>query len=128
MFSVPTAETITKTISTYCTTRPTSGEGLPCGENRAFYYAAMSVFDRNLGSTGKAGSEFAEEFAGFSPIDEDGFFMSYRGEEDGYIENKTPEGEALDMKDRPYNTGGVEHEPDPERRDSNTCYLGIPGC
>jgi hypothetical protein len=114
-------------VSEHCPLQPERPDE-PCGENRAFYYAAMSVFDRNLGSTGKAGSEFAEEFAGFSPIDEDGFFMSYRGEEDGYIENKTPPGEYYDMKDRPYNTGGVEDEPNPVRRDSNTCFLGIPGC
>jgi hypothetical protein len=100
---------------------------MPCAENRAFYYAAMSVFDRNLGSTGKAATEFAEEFAGYSPIDEDGFFMSYRGEEDGYTENKTPDGEAMDMQDRPYNTGGIEHKP-AVRRKSNTCFLGLQKC
>jgi hypothetical protein len=54
--------------------------------------------------------------------------MSYRGEEDGYIEQATPAGESRDELDRPRNTGGVEHKPTALRRPSNKCFLGLPGC
>ena len=37
MFSVPTADTMTKTSSTHCTTSPTSLDGLPSGEKRPTY-------------------------------------------------------------------------------------------
>ncbi|MET0404978.1 MAG: pilus assembly protein [Cystobacter sp.] len=114
-------------VSEHCPIQPDNPDN-PCPQNRAFYYAAMSVFDRNLGSAGDASSKFAEYYAGYSPIDEDGFFMSYRGEEDGYVERQTPDGEAVDMRDRPYNTGGIEHKPSAIRRKSNTCFLGLQEC
>lgn len=100
----------------------------PCNDNRAFYYASMKVFDNNQRSAGNDSSKFAQFFAGFSPIDESGFFMSYRGEEDGYVERDTPPGEAKDEMDRPRDTGGIEHKPTPVRRPSNKCFLGLPGC
>jgi len=100
----------------------------PCAENRAFYYAAMKVFTNNRRAAGRDSSLFAEYFVGYSPIDEGGFFMSYRGEEDGYIERDTPAGEAMDTIDRPRNTGGVEHKPTALRRPSNRCFLGLNKC
>ncbi|WP_224372211.1 pilus assembly protein [Hyalangium versicolor] len=100
----------------------------PCRANPTFYYAAMKVFDNNRRSAGRAASEFAEAFAGYSPVDESGFFMSYRGEEDDYIERDTPRGEALDEIDRPRNTGGPDHKPSPVRRNSNLCFLGVRDC
>lgn len=100
----------------------------PCTENRTFYYAAQKVFDNNGRAAGRDSSTFAEFFVGYTPVDESGFFMSYRGEEDGYIENDTPTGESGDMRKRPRNTGGVEHKPTPLRRDRNLCFLGIKRC
>ena len=114
-------------VSGECPLQPEK-PNIPCGENPAFYDAAMKVFDNNNRSAGRASSEFAEHFVGYSPIDERGFFMSYRGEEDGYIENDTPPGEAMDTLHRPRDTGGVEHKPSPLRRDSNTCFLGLKKC
>jgi hypothetical protein len=114
-------------VSEHCPLQPDNPDN-PCSQNRAFYYGAMSVFDRNLGAVDKSSSEFAEYFAGYSPIDEDGFFMSYRGEEDGYVENSTPKGESIDERDRPYNTGGITHKPSAIRRKSNTCFLGLQKC
>ncbi|WP_224247849.1 pilus assembly protein [Hyalangium gracile] len=100
----------------------------PCRENPTFYYAAMKVFSNNGRAAGRAASDFAEAFAGYSPIDENGFFMSYRGEEDDYIENDTPRGEELDEVDRPRNTGGPDHKPTAVRRASNLCFLGMREC
>ncbi|MBM7117885.1 pilus assembly protein [Archangium primigenium] len=99
----------------------------PCGSNRSFYYAAKKIYDNNRRAASRDASRFAQFFVGYSPIDEGGFFMSYRGEEDNYIERDTPAGEALDMVDRPRNTGGVEHKP-ALRRKSNRCFLGLNKC
>ncbi|MBN1203565.1 MAG: pilus assembly protein [Myxococcaceae bacterium] len=109
-------------VSDHCPLRPEDLD-IPCPENRAFYYAAMKVFDNNERSAGQDATAFADFFAGYSPIDERGFFMSYRGVEDNYLEDLTPPGEPLDEADRPRNTGGVD-----QRRPSNTCYLGLDGC
>jgi hypothetical protein len=99
----------------------------PCSENRAYYYAARKVFDANGRSAGRDATEFAKYFAGFSPIDESGFFMSYRPEEQDYIEPDTPPGEPEDEAGRPRGTGGVSFRP-PVRRPSNTCFLGLKEC
>ncbi|HEX5751070.1 MAG TPA: TadE family protein [Archangium sp.] len=114
-------------VSGHCPLQPEQ-PNVPCAENRAFYYAAMKVFDANGRSAGRDATKFAEFFVGESPIDESGFFMSYRGEEDDYVELDTPRGESQDEVDRPRNTGGVDHEPSPKRRPSNTCFLGLPEC
>ncbi|HZI03175.1 MAG TPA: TadE family protein [Archangium sp.] len=114
-------------VSGHCPLQPEQPD-VPCSENRAFYYAARKVFDTNGRSAGRDASKFAEFFVGHSPIDESGFFMSYRGEEDGYIERDTPRGESQDEIDRPRNTGGVDHKPSPKRRPSNTCFLGLREC
>ncbi|WP_395844419.1 TadE family protein [Archangium violaceum] len=114
-------------VSGQCPLRPEQ-PNVPCGENRAFYEAALNVFDKNGRAAGHSASDFAEYFVGYSPIDENGFFMSYRGEEDDYIEQSTPPGESQDEIDRPRNTGGVEHKPTALRRQSNVCFLGIRGC
>jgi hypothetical protein len=99
----------------------------PCSENEAFYYAAKKVYDGNGRSAGNDASKFAEHFAGFSPIDESGFFMSYRPEETGYLEPLTPPGEPEDEADRPRGTGGVGYRP-ATVRPNNECFLGQPGC
>ncbi|MFY0564844.1 TadE family protein [Archangium lansingense] len=114
-------------VSEHCPLQPERPD-VPCSENRAFYYAAMKVFDNNGRAAGRDASEFAEFFVGQSPIDESGFFMSYRGEEDDYIERDTPRGESQDEMDRPRNTGGVDHKPTPNRRRSNRCFLGMQEC
>ncbi len=114
-------------VSGHCPLQPERPD-IPCSENRAFYYAAKKVYDNTGRSAGHAASDFADTFVGYSPIDESGFFMSYRGEEDGYIELDTPRGESQDERDRPRNTGGVEHRPVPRRRSSNACFLGVAGC
>ncbi|WNG55458.1 pilus assembly protein [Archangium gephyra] len=114
-------------VSGHCPLRPEQ-PNVPCSENRAFYYSAMKVFDANGRAAGRAASDFAEFFVGHSPIDEGGFFMSYRGEEDDYIERSTPRGESQDEVDRPRNTGGVDHKPTPNRRPSNKCFLGLSEC
>ncbi|MFY0525154.1 TadE family protein [Archangium gephyra] len=114
-------------VSEHCPLQPEQPD-VPCSENRAFYYAARKVFDANGRSAGRDASEFAEFFVGHSPIDESGFFMSYRGEEDDYIERDTPRGESQDEIDRPRNTGGVDHKPSPKRRPSNKCFLGLREC
>jgi hypothetical protein len=98
-----------------------------CGENAAYYYASRKVFDANQRSAGRDASAFAEFFVGFSPIDESGFFMSYRPEEDGYTEPLTPPGEPEDEKDRPRSTGGLDDSP-ATRRPTNSCFLGLQGC
>jgi hypothetical protein len=100
---------------------------VPCTENTTYYYAVRKVFDNNERSAGRDATEFANFFAGYSPIDESGFFMSYRGIEDGYIETLTPAGEPMDEMDRPRNTGGVDDQPT-KRRPTNTCFLGLNGC
>ena len=114
-------------VSDHCPLQPEKPDK-PCPENRTFYYASMKVFSNNQRAAGTAASDFAKFFAGYSPIDENGFFMSYRGEEDGYVEKSTPPGEALDEVDRPRNTGGPDDEPEPYRRPSNVCFLGMQGC
>ncbi len=114
-------------VSDHCPLQPERPDQ-PCRQNRAYYYAAMKVFDNNGRAAGHAASDFAKFFAGYSPIDENGFFMSYRGEEDDYVEKSTPEGEALDEMDRPRNTGGPDHKPEPFRRPSNICFLGKQEC
>jgi hypothetical protein len=113
-------------VSGHCPLQPEQPEA-PCGENQAFYYAARKVFDANGRSAGRDATKFAEHFAGFSPIDESGFFMSYRGEEDAYVELLTPPGEPLDEVDRPRNTGGPDHRP-AAYRPNNNCFLGLNGC
>jgi len=113
--------------SGHCPLQPEQPD-VPCGDNRAYYYAARKVFDQGGRAAGNAGSEFAEFFVGYSPIDENGFFMSYRGEEDGYIERDTPRGESQDERDRPRNTGGIDHKPEAVRRASNKCFLGLSKC
>ncbi|QRN95039.1 pilus assembly protein [Archangium violaceum] len=114
-------------VSGHCPLQPERPD-MPCPENRAFYYAAKKVFDNTGRAAGHAASDFAEAFVGFSPIDESAFFMSYRGEEDDYIELDTPRGESQDERDRPRNTGGVDHKPTARRRSSNECFLGLKGC
>jgi hypothetical protein len=114
-------------VSGHCPLQPEQPDH-PCSDNATFYYAAMKVFSNNQRSAGHAASDFAKFFAGYSPIDESGFFMSYRGEEDDYIERDTPKGEELDEIDRPRNTGGPDHKPSPVRRDTNLCFLGQKGC
>ena len=114
-------------VSGQCPLQPEKPD-VPCGENTPYYYAAMKVYDNDGRAAGRAASAFAEFFVGYSPIAEKGFFMSYRGEEDGYIENDTPAGEIMDTIHRPRGTGGVEHKPTPLRRDSNTCFLGLKKC
>jgi hypothetical protein len=109
-----------------CPLRPERPDD-PCPENAAYYYAALSVFDANGRSAGNDASKFAEYFAGFSPIDESGFFMSYRPQEDDYVEPLTPPGEPEDEAERPRNTGGVDHRP-AVRRPNNICFLGLNGC
>ncbi|HLL04008.1 MAG TPA: TadE family protein [Myxococcaceae bacterium] len=99
----------------------------PCSENEAFYYAAKKVYDGNGRSAGNDASKFAQHFVGFSPIDESGFFMSYRPEETGYLEPLTPPGEPEDEAQRPRGTGGVGYRP-AIRRPNNECFLGQPGC
>jgi hypothetical protein len=113
-------------VSGNCPLRPEE-PNIACPENEAFYYAAMKVFDNNERAATMDASAFADFFAGYSPIDESGFFMSYRGVEDGYIENLTRPGEPMDEMDRPRNTGGVSDSPT-RRRASNTCFLGQDGC
>lgn len=113
-------------VSASCPLQPELPE-IPCPENPAYYYAVRKVFDNNDRAAGTDATEFAEFFAGYSPIDENDFFMSYRGIEHGYIENDTPTGEPNDMMDRPRNTGGVGDRP-PKRRRSDTCFLGLQGC
>ncbi|ATB32157.1 pilus assembly protein [Melittangium boletus] len=114
-------------VSGHCPLQPERPDQ-PCAQNTAFYYAAKKVFDNNRRAAGRDSSRLAEYFVGYSPIDEGGFFMSYRGEEDNYIERDTPAGEAKDMMDRPRNTGGVEHKPTALRRASNRCFLGLNKC
>ncbi|MDC0712872.1 pilus assembly protein [Stigmatella sp. ncwal1] len=114
-------------LSGHCPLQPEMPDS-PCAENRAFYYAARKVFDQGGRAAGNAASEFAEFFVGYSPIDENSFFMSYRGEEDGYIERDTPRGESQDERDRPRNTGGIDHKPEAIRRNSNKCFLGLTRC
>ncbi|WP_224246244.1 TadE/TadG family type IV pilus assembly protein [Hyalangium gracile] len=114
-------------VAGHCPLQPEQPD-VPCPENRTFYFAAMKVFSNTGRSAGRAASDFARFFAGYSPINESGFFMSYRGEEDDYIERTTPPGEEEDEMDRPRNTGGPDHEPSPFRRPSNACFLGIQGC
>jgi hypothetical protein len=109
-------------VSRRCPLQPEQPD-VPCSENEAFYYAARKIFDVMGRSAGNDATKFAEHFAGFSPIDESGFFMSYRPEEDDYVEPLTPPGEPEDEKDRPRITGGVA-----KRRPSNTCFLGLLGC
>lgn len=113
-------------VSGSCPLQPEKPD-VPCEENPAYYYAVRKVFDTNGRSAGRDATEFARFFVGYSPIDESGFFMSYRGLEHGYIENDTPTGEPEDQMDRPRNTGGVGDRP-PQRRRSNTCFLGLNGC
>jgi hypothetical protein len=113
-------------VSGSCPLQPELPE-VPCGDNPAYYYAVQKVFDNNERAAGSHATEFAEFFAGYSPIDENDFFMSYRGIEHGYIETATPTGEPMDMMDRPRNTGGVSDRP-PKRRRSDTCFLGLQGC
>lgn len=114
-------------VSGHCPLQPEKPD-VPCADNAAYYDAARKVFDNDNRSAGDDSSKFAQFFVGYSPIQERGFFMSYRGEEDGYIENSTPTGEAMDMLHRPRNTGGVEYKPTALRRDSNTCFLGLKKC
>jgi hypothetical protein len=114
-------------VSGHCPLKPGQPD-VPCEENPAYYYAARKVFDNNERSAGRAASSFAQFFVGYSPIDESGFFMSYRGVEDGYVEPNTPPGEPMDEAGRPRNTGGVEDQPNPRRRPSNVCFLGLRGC
>ena len=113
-------------VSAHCPLQPEKPD-VTCPENPAFYYGARKVFDNNQRSAGRSASDFADVFVGYSPIDESGFFMSYRGVEDDYVEPNTPRGEELDEVDRQRNTGGVEHRP-PKRRPSNECFLGLQGC
>lgn len=114
-------------VSGHCPLQPERPDE-PCRDNPTFYDAAMKVFANNGRSAGHAASDFAKAFAGYSPIDESGFFMSYRGEEDDYLEQDTPRGEALDEMDRPRNTGGPDHKPSTVRRASNLCFLGTKEC
>lgn len=97
----------------------------PCSENTAFYNAARYTFDDNEGWGGREASDFALRFTGADPMPDQGFFMSYRGIEDGYVEQDTPPGEPDDMAYRPYNTGGVSHRP---RAIRGECFLGRDGC
>jgi hypothetical protein len=113
-------------VSGHCPLQPERPD-VTCSENAAFYYGARKVFDNNGRSAGRDATNFARVFVGHSPIDESGFFMSYRGVEDGYVEPDTPPGEELDEVDRQRNTGGVGHRP-PKRRQSNECFLGLHGC
>ncbi|WP_044181425.1 hypothetical protein [Hyalangium minutum] len=113
-------------VSGQCPLRPEQPD-VPCGENPAYYYGVRKVFDNNDRSAGRDASDFARVFVGYSPIDESGFFMSYRGEEDDYQEPDTPAGEALDAVDRDRNTGGVPDRP-AKRRPSKECFLGLLGC
>lgn len=113
-------------VSDHCPLQPEQPNA-PCSENEAYYYAVRKVFDNNQRSAGRDASDFARVFVGYTPIDESGFFMSYRGVEDGYQEKDTPKGEDLDMVDRERNTGGVEDRP-AKRRPSNECFLGLQGC
>jgi len=113
-------------VSGHCPLQPEKPD-VTCDENPAFYYGARKVFDNNERSAGRDATNFARAFVGYSPIDESGFFMSYRGVEDSYVEPKTPPGEELDEVDRMRNTGGVDHRP-PKRRPSNECFLGLQGC
>jgi hypothetical protein len=113
-------------VSGSCSLQPEQPD-VACPENPAYYYSVRKVFDANQRGFSTDASNFANFFVGYSPIDENGFFMSYRGVEHGYIENDTPVGEPNDMMDRPRNTGGVEDRP-PKRRQSNRCFLGINGC
>jgi hypothetical protein len=113
-------------VSGSCPLQPEQPD-VPCPENPAYYYSVRKVFDANQRGYSSDASNFAEFFVGYSPIDENGFFMSYRGLEHGYIETDTPVGEPRDMMDRPRNTGGVDDTP-PKRRKSNKCFLGINGC
>ena len=113
-------------VSRHCPLQPERPDS-PCPQNPAFYYAAKSIFDVNGRGAGSAASDFAGFFVGYSPIDENGFFMSYRGEEDGYVENDTPRGESADEARRPRNTGGVENRPT-LRRPANRCFLGMRRC
>lgn len=113
-------------VSAHCPLQPERPD-VTCGENPAFYYGVRKVFDNNGRSAGRAATDFARTFVGYSPIDESGFFMSYRGVEDDYVEPDTPQGEDLDEVDRLRNTGGVEHRP-ARRRPSNVCFLGLEGC
>ena len=114
-------------VSGQCPLRPERPDE-PCADNATYYMAAKSVFDHNLKGAGRDASHFAEYFVGYSPINEEGFFMSYRGEEDGYIEKDTPAGEEADEVDRPRNTGGPEHKPTAIHRPSNICFLGLDEC
>ncbi|PTL79048.1 TadE family protein [Vitiosangium sp. GDMCC 1.1324] len=114
-------------VSRHCPLQPEQPD-TPCAENPAFYYAAKKVYDNNKRSAGRKASQFARFFVGTSPIDESGFFMSYRGEEDDYIERDTPRGESQDERDRPRNTGGIDHKPTAVRRPSNICFLGLSQC
>jgi hypothetical protein len=114
-------------VSGQCPLQPERPDA-PCGQNRTYYLAAKSVYDHNHKSSGRDASHFAEFFVGYSPINEEGFFMSYRGEEDGFIEQATPAGEAKDEVDRPRNTGGPDHKSRTMRRPSNSCFLGLDGC
>jgi hypothetical protein len=113
-------------VSGSCPLQPEQPE-VPCPDNPAYYYAVRQVFDANGRAAGSSATDFATFFVGYSPIDENDFFMSYRGLEHGYIETDTPVGEPRDMMDRPRNTGGRGDRP-PERRRSNQCFLGQPGC
>lgn len=97
----------------------------PCDENRAFYNAARYVFEDNDAWSGREANDFALQFAGADPLAAQGFFMSYRGWEDGYVEEDTPPGEAEELPYRPFNTGGVSDRP---RATRGTCFLGRTGC
>jgi hypothetical protein len=113
-------------VSGSCPLMPEQPE-VPCPDNPAYYYAVRKVFDANGRAAGSDATNFATFFVGYSPINENDFFMSYRGLEHNYIETDTPVGEPEDMRDRPRNTGGRGDRP-PERRRSDQCFLGQPGC
>jgi len=107
---------------------PLSSSG--CGPNPGYYRMAQATYTAAGGSDGTAGTKFAEGVIGFSPADEQPFWMSFRGEEgfDGnpahaFQEQHASSGDTI-WPTTPYNDPNSAGIYAPAYSKNDKCFLG----
>ena len=90
--------------------------------NTSYRDMVRTLYLSNVGdhTQGRWASQLAGRSRGYSPIDENAFFMSFSGEEHGFVDT-VPGG-------HPHNTSGASGHGAAVPVPWNGCWLGQPGC
>ncbi len=104
---------------------PLNGEGGGECANRGYWHMVERAFQDSLadqvGGKRSAGSELAKNTVGKSPIDENHFYMSFRGSESAYTDTVKVSHKQVEWETSPW-SDPVEYKK--SKRDN--CWLGLP--